>query len=129
MKKNTTFLASLIFLGLILFFAYAKHETAWKGTVFTEDNITVVKNPKEPIYNQPVFELQEDLTISGSGEDEEQMFQDIHTLDIDAKGRYMASQRLKMNPLIWKKGLMYAIQDDEEGFNIVERYLVKWKQF
>jgi hypothetical protein len=86
MKKNVLFLSILIFFGLILSFACARHEAAWKGTIFTEDGVTVVKNPKEPIYDKPVLELREDLTISGSGEDEKQMFQSIHTLDIDMEG-------------------------------------------
>jgi hypothetical protein len=86
MKKGALFLTAPVFLGLILFFACTQHETAWKGTVFTEDGVTVVKNPKEPIYEATILELQEDLTISGSSDDEEQMFQNVHTLDIDAEG-------------------------------------------
>ncbi len=88
MNKRELFLAASVFFGLILFFACGKNETKWKGTVFTEDNVTVVKNLKEPIYDQPVLEFQEDLTISSSGKDEERMFQTIHTLDIDAEGNF-----------------------------------------
>lgn len=60
-----------------------KKTTQWKGTIDIEDGVTVVKNPKEPIYKEPVIELQEDLTIKGSENIEEQMFQNINTLGID----------------------------------------------
>jgi hypothetical protein len=45
----------------------------------------------------------------------------------DAEGRYIAKMRLKMNPMIWKKGVMYAIEDDAEGLKVVKRYKVNWK--
>jgi hypothetical protein len=45
----------------------------------------------------------------------------------DKERRYMARQRFKMNPLIWKKGYMYAIEEDTEGFKVVKRYKAKWK--
>ncbi len=88
MKKNALFLLSSIFLGIILFFACGEDRAEWKGTLFTEDGVIVAQSPKEPIYDQPMLELQEDLTISGSGKDEEQMFQTIRTLDIDAEGNF-----------------------------------------
>jgi len=45
----------------------------------------------------------------------------------DSEGQYMAQIRFKMNPLIFKKGHMYAIEEDEERFKIVKRYKVKRK--
>lgn len=45
----------------------------------------------------------------------------------DSEGRYMAQTRFKMNPLVFKKGHMYAIEEDEEGFQIVKRYKIRWK--
>lgn len=88
MKKNAFILGIFLFFGLILFSRCAKNETAWEGMVFKEDGVTVVQNPKEPIYDGSVLEFQEDLAISGSREEEEQMFQNIHTLDIDEEGSF-----------------------------------------
>ena len=45
----------------------------------------------------------------------------------DSEGRFIAQVRLKMNPMIWKKGHMYTIKDDAEGFKAVMRYKVDWK--
>jgi hypothetical protein len=45
----------------------------------------------------------------------------------DSEGKFIAQVRLKMNPMIWKKGYMYTIEDDAEGFKVVKRYKVSWK--
>jgi len=37
----------------------------WKGTVVKEGEVTVVRNPKEPLYRTPVLELAEDLSLGG----------------------------------------------------------------
>lgn len=72
--------------GLVLGISCGKQETAWNGTIETKDGATIVNNPKEPIYKEPVLELTEDLEIKGSGEIEEQMFQSINTMDVDEEG-------------------------------------------
>ncbi len=45
----------------------------------------------------------------------------------DDEGKYIAQIRFKMNPMIWKKGFMYTIEDDAAGFKVVKRYKVNWK--
>jgi hypothetical protein len=50
-----------------------------------------------------------------------------HLHDIfDAEGKYIAQMRFKMNPMIWKKGFMYTIVDDADGFKVIKRYKVQW---
>jgi hypothetical protein len=80
--------AAIISFGLILCIACKKQETVWKGRIETKDGVTIVKNPKEPIYFEPVLELEEEVAIKGSGEIEEQMFQSINTLDVDEGGNF-----------------------------------------
>jgi hypothetical protein len=43
----------------------ASPQGKWKGTVVKEGGVTVVKNPKEPLYGTPVLELREELSIGG----------------------------------------------------------------
>jgi hypothetical protein len=31
-----------------------------------------------------------------------------------------------MRPRVWKKKKLYTIEEDEEGFQVVKRYKVKW---
>ena len=64
----------------------APSETGWQGKIENRGRVTVVHNPKIPLYPGPVLELAEDLTI-GEGEAEDQrMFHDIRTLDVDQEG-------------------------------------------
>jgi len=84
--KNEWLVGGLIFFTLVLLNACEQQKTDWKGRIETENGVTVVKNPKEPIYSEPVFELQEDLTISGGEDSGEQMFQNINTLVVNERG-------------------------------------------
>lgn len=43
----------------------ARSQAEWKGTVVKEGDVTIVKNPKEPLYKTPVLELKEDLSLGG----------------------------------------------------------------
>jgi hypothetical protein len=40
-------------------------QVKWKGTVVKEGDVTIVKNPREPLSKTPVLELEEDLSIGG----------------------------------------------------------------
>lgn len=81
------YLATAVFaIGLILGIGCEKQETAWNGTIETENGVSIIKNPKEPMYGEPVLELTEDLVIKGSEETDEQMFQSINTLDVGDQG-------------------------------------------
>lgn len=55
--------------------------------------------------------------------DGEGYFYDI----FDAEGKYIVQIRLKMRPRVWKKNKIYAIEEDEEGFQVVKRYKVTWR--
>jgi hypothetical protein len=86
MKSMKRFIALALLGSAALGINCTKQKSEWKGTMNVEDGVTIVKNPKEPIYDGPILELTEDLAIKGSGEDEERMFQSIHTLDVDEDG-------------------------------------------
>ena len=46
-----------------LYLCCSPHKKEWQGTIEEVDGVTVVKNPKEPLYIGDVLELEEDLTI------------------------------------------------------------------
>jgi hypothetical protein len=53
---------------------------------------------------------------------------DIYHHDVfDREGRYIAKIPLRVRPLICKKGKLYSIEEDEEGYQVVKRYKVTWK--
>jgi hypothetical protein len=86
MNKAKIFFPVMLLFGLFFVTVCENVKQDWKGTIETKDDVTTVKNPKEPVYREPVLELAEDLVIRGSEETEEQMFQSIHTLDVDGEG-------------------------------------------
>ncbi len=51
-----------------------------------------------------------------------------HVFDVfDTDGRYMGSIPLADAPVLIKKGRLYSIEEDEDGYQIIKRYLVTWK--
>lgn len=61
-------------------------EEKWKGTVVKEGDVTVVKNPKEPLYKTPVLELKEELALGGGEADGDYAFGRVRTLVVDDTG-------------------------------------------
>jgi hypothetical protein len=86
MRKTKLIFIPILLLAMFFTMECGSEKQGWNGTFETENGVTIVKNPKEPMYSEPVVELTEDLLIKGSGEIEEQMFQSINMLDVDAKG-------------------------------------------
>lgn len=77
------FSSLLVYLILILSFSCNKQTTKWQGTIEEIDGVTVVKNPKEPMYSKDVFDLKEDLVIRNEEGKEEFLFYNILFLDVD----------------------------------------------
>lgn len=76
----------LILTSLSLIMTGSQEKAAWKGTVVTEKGVTIINNPKEPIYDENIFSLKEELVISrGEEEPEVHMFQDLVSMDVDDK--------------------------------------------
>lgn len=61
-------------------------ETEWKGTIEEEDGVTVVKNPKEPIYGEGAFNLEEELSIGETEGQEEYMLSSPRSTAVDDEG-------------------------------------------
>jgi hypothetical protein len=78
------------FFVLFIFFlnkGCQKQGSAWKGTISQENGVTVVKNPKEPLYTSDVFSLEEELTITDEAGGEDVIFNQIRSMDVDEVGR------------------------------------------
>ena len=54
-------------------FGIAPQRAEWKGKIETENGVKVIKNPKEPLYGEIIFDLEEELTI-GNKNDENYAF-------------------------------------------------------
>ena len=66
MKKYFLF---LLILSIFLTATCNQQKMKWEGTIEEVDGVTIVKNPKLPIYTEDVFFLEEELVIKEEGED------------------------------------------------------------
>ena len=71
----------------------ASAQAKWKGTVVKEGDVTVVKNPKEPIYKTPILELKEELSIGGPEAKGQEVFDSIGEFIVDDAGNFYISDR------------------------------------
>ena len=78
----------VIGLALLAFMtaAEASAQVKWKGSVVKEGDMTVVRNPKEPLYKTPVLELKEDLSLGGPEAQGDYAFGQIRTFIVDDAG-------------------------------------------
>jgi len=86
-------------LGLISFLLFALTQFAckgrqpeWKGTITEKDGVVIVKNPKEPLYENVEFDIVQDLKIGQPNGKPEYMFSQITSLEVDAKGNIYAAE-------------------------------------
>jgi hypothetical protein len=80
-----------VFISLILVIMASlsvscKQSTLWKGQIRIEDGITVVENPIEPMYEEPILTLSEDLRIGEQGDRPEYLFYKINSIAVDREG-------------------------------------------
>ncbi len=71
-------------MAVIVFCAQA--EGQWKGSMTTDKNgVTIVRNPKEPMYGGSVISFEEELRITGG--QGEQAFMNLVSVGVDGDGR------------------------------------------
>ena len=64
----------LLILLIAMTSSCTRNKTEWKGIIEEIDGVTIVKNPKEPLYGEFVFDLEEDLSIGGNVNDDNYYF-------------------------------------------------------
>jgi hypothetical protein len=94
-KVNILGLFKLVFLLLLVFvitFSCGKQKAKWQGTIEDVDGVTIVKNPKEPMYGKEVLSLEEELIIGVTEGKEEYMFSRINDIDADDEGNIYVAE-------------------------------------
>lgn len=64
----------------------AQSQPKWEGSIIKEGDVTVVKNPHEPIFRTPILELEEDLSLGGPRAAGDYAFGRIRNFVVDEKG-------------------------------------------
>ena len=83
--KNHPTTAWLVFLVLITVFS-CRHKETWAGSIETKDGVTLVRNPKNPIYWENGVLLEKELTFGGAGTDEQAVLGRPFSLLVDDDG-------------------------------------------
>jgi len=84
MRNSIKVTSIALFLSALLILVSCQQQKAeWKGTIEEVDGVIVVKNPKEPMYGEDVFNLEEELTIGETKGPEEYMFSQIIDVGVD----------------------------------------------
>ncbi len=87
MKNKTKVISIVLFISaLIMLISCQKQKAEWKGTIEEFNGVTIVKNPKEPLYGEEAFQLKEELTIGEREGREEYMFSRLSQLAINEQG-------------------------------------------
>lgn len=84
--NRKTALVVAVFLYLIAG-APGQDKIPWKGEVIQEVGITIVKNPKSPVYRSGYFTLEKDLVLGENKKEEEYLFPGITSFAVDDQER------------------------------------------
>ena len=94
MKSKIKIISVVISLSvLIILISFGGQKAEWKGTIEEENGVTVVKNPKKPIYGEDVFNIEEELSFGDDEEDEDYMFSEVSHITVDNDGRIYVLDR------------------------------------
>jgi sugar lactone lactonase YvrE len=91
----------------------------WSDTVKDQLKIPEYK----PVFHSFYFD-QEKLLVLGDARDHEKNT----SVDIfDSEGKYIGRTLINVLPKMWLDNKIYALEEDEEGYQVVKRYKVTWK--
>lgn len=90
MKRNRSIAGwAPIWAGLSILWAAVNvlvAQSPWKGTMTKEGDVVIVKNPKEPLYKNPILSLKEDFVLGGANASGEYSFAEIRTAAVGDDG-------------------------------------------
>jgi len=105
-----------------LFVSCQKQKTEWKGTIEKVGGVTIVRNPKEPMYGEDVFSLEEELSIGETEGREEYMFNRI-AIDVDDDGNLYILDNIAIEIRVFDKhgNYLYSIGQKGQGPGEIQR--------
>ena len=104
MRNSIKFISIVMsFSALMILVSCQKQKAEWKGTIEEVDGVTIVKNPKEPIYGEEVFSLEEDLSIGETEGREEYMFSEVGSITVDDEERIFISDWKEIHIKVFSK--------------------------
>lgn len=74
---------TILFSIFIVLICCGKKRSEWKGTIKKENGVEIVKNPKEPMYREDIFNLEKELVIGEEKKADEYMFSQVADVGVD----------------------------------------------
>lgn len=97
-----TYLRVLPVLSLsLILLACGNSKKKWQGTIEEIDGVTVVKNPQEPLYQEEVLAIEEDLSIESDEENQTYLFNELSHITVDRRNRIYALDRAESHVLVF----------------------------
>jgi hypothetical protein len=82
------------FIVVVMTIGFSEPDQAWKGSISQENGITVVRNPKEPLYEGKILSLNKELAIGGAGASENTVIASARSLAVDdAENIYVLDEK------------------------------------
>lgn len=117
MKHQTSIYSIISCLSVfIVFTSFQKQENKWQGTIEKVEGVTVVKNPKDPLFQKEAFHLAEELSIGESQGKEEYMFSQISKIAVNKNGDIYALDIKERHVKVFNRDGVY-IQTIGKGGN------------
>lgn len=86
--------AAILSLFLVLFPTACQKSGQWKGQITEVNGVTIVENPKRPLYDSPVLTLDEELRIGEQESRPEYIFAGVSSLAVDGdQNIYVANNK------------------------------------
>lgn len=114
-SKIATFSIVLFISAFIMLGSCQKQKAEWKGIIEEVEGVTIVKNPKDPIYGKEIFSLEEELSIGEAEGQDEYMFSEIGTLAVGDEEGIFVSDRKETHIKVFDKDGAYLMTTGRKG--------------
>ncbi len=116
MKNTTKIIPIIIFLSASLMLAsFGGQKAEWKGKIEEENGVIVVKNPKQPMYGEEVFSIEEDLSIGEAEGRKEYMFSQARDIAVDEEEKIYILDIKECHIKVYSKNGEYLKTIGKEG--------------
>lgn len=84
MKSKISIFSIILLLSIsVLCISFGQQKAEWKGKIETVNGIKIIKNPKEPLYGEDVFSVEEELSIGDAEGERNYVFHHLSYLTVD----------------------------------------------
>lgn len=122
-SKQKCGVALVFILSFIHVISCGGQKTTWRGSIAEVDGVTVVKNPREPMYGEDVFSLEEELSIGEAIGREEYMFSEVQSIAVDDEEKIYVLDYEENHVKIFNKNGVFVKQFGRQGQGPGEFYL------